>query len=76
MKCCKVSISGMMHSHDCLDNPREYVYSFYQDSDDSDDDTIQTAHVPIVEQNEEPESDHGTMIASDDCKDDNDEDSE
>lgn len=70
MKCCKVSISGMMHSHDCLNNPREYIYSFYQDSDDSDDDVIQTAFAPTMEQNEETDSDHGTMIVSDDCEDD------
>ncbi len=76
MKCCKVSISGMMHSHDCLDIPREYVYSFHQDSEDSEDDDIQTVHVPIMEQNEETESDHGTIVASDDSEDDNDEDSD
>lgn len=65
MKCCKVALSGMMHSHDCIHNPREYVYSFYLESEDSDSDAIQTVHVPIMEQNEEPESDYGTMIASD-----------
>ena len=69
MKCCKVSISGMMHSHDCLDNPREYVYTFKIQSEDSDDDVIQTTHVPIMEQNQEPESDYGTEIASDEDED-------